>query len=124
MRSGIRKRAEGGSKQGPGGLRDSGAEKVTVARGHVVLWSRGASALRSAASGVLCACALPGAGRGGRSGLILAVGLATLGCGGVAEICTLGGSLFFSGGEVSATALFWELARSRHNAPRLCFPQT
>ncbi|OWK01864.1 RMND1, partial [Cervus elaphus hippelaphus] len=60
-RSGIRKRAEGGSKQGPGRLRDQGAARVAAAR---VTWSCGHVGRATHAPrgpGALCACAVPGA---------------------------------------------------------------
>ncbi|XP_055391955.1 required for meiotic nuclear division protein 1 homolog isoform X2 [Bubalus kerabau] len=60
-RSGIRKRAEGGSKQGPGRLRDQGAARVAAAR---VTWSCGHVDRATHAPlgpGALCACAVPGA---------------------------------------------------------------
>lgn len=57
-RSGIRKRAEGGSKQGPGRLRDQGAARVAAAR---VTWSRGHVHGATHAPRALCACAVPGA---------------------------------------------------------------
>ncbi|XP_069454834.1 required for meiotic nuclear division protein 1 homolog isoform X4 [Ovis canadensis] len=60
-RSGIRKQAEGGSKQGPGRLRDQGAARVAAAR---VTWSCGHVKRATHAPqgpGALCACAVPGA---------------------------------------------------------------
>lgn len=64
-RSGIRKRAVGGSRQGPGGPRNSGAEQVGAggSRGSAVTWT--------AEPGVLRACAMPGSGRGAGAGVRL-----------------------------------------------------
>ena len=108
-RSGIRKRAEGGSKQGPGRLRDQGAARVAAAR---VTWSCGHVARATHAPlgpGALCACAVPGAcwytGRDWdwlRGARRAAVAARSLVCGRAAEARAPCASIFSSSREVSA----------------------
>ncbi|XFF81228.1 hypothetical protein AB1E18_007447 [Capra hircus] len=106
-RSGIRKRAEGGSKQGPGRLRDQGAARVAAAR---VTWSCGHVERATHAPqgpGALCACAVPGARwfagqdwdplRGAHRAAAAARSLV---CGRATEARVLRASLFSSGREV------------------------
>lgn len=108
-RSGIRKQAEGGSKQGPGRLRDQGAARVAAAR---VTWSCGHVKRATHAPqgpGALCACAVPGARwfadqdwdplRGARRAAAAARSLV---CGRATEARALRASLVSSDREVSA----------------------